>query len=49
MATITLPIDVNKDYLVSINSSEQGLKEIFKIATAAFLYKNKKIDFRQIN
>lgn len=43
MATITLPIEVNKDYLVSINSSEQGLKDMFKYVTAAFLFKNKKL------
>ncbi len=43
MSTITIPIEIPKEFLVAVNSTEQGLKGIVKAAAAAFLFKYNKL------
>jgi predicted HTH domain antitoxin len=43
MSLITIPIEIPKEFLVAVNSTEQGIKGIIKTSLATFLFKHQKL------
>lgn len=43
MSVNTIPVEIPGEFLVAVNCSEQGLKELVKTAAAAYLFKNRKL------